>query len=108
MAIGDGSTTAAILSSSSADAHVRVADIHACDDNTDSDPDPMVCAFTFEEALQRGPLPGSPAILQDGTVIFYEFSLDFAFASDDRDVAAVGAQGVLAETQAVVHLGSFW
>ena len=94
VAIGDGSTTAAILSSTSADAHVRVADIYACDDNTDADPDPMVCAFSFEEALQRGPLPGSPAILPDGTVIFYEFSLDFAFSADDRDVVAVGPQGV--------------
>jgi len=95
--IGDGSTITAILSSASAAAHVRVADIHACDENTDADPDPMVCAFAFEEALERGPLPGSPAILPDGTVIFYEFSLDFAYGPKARDMVALGPDGVLWE-----------
>ncbi len=95
--IGDGSTTAAILSSSASDARVRVADIHACDENTDTDPDPGLCAFAFEEALERGPLPGSPAILPDGTVIFYEFSLDFAFGPARRDMVALGPDGVLWE-----------
>jgi len=98
VAIGDGSTTAAILSSTASDAHVRVADIIACDDNEDADPDPLVCAFAFSEALQRGPLPGSPAILPDGTVIFYEFSLDFAYGPQARDLVAVGPQGILWQT----------
>lgn len=96
--ISDGSTTPAILSSASANAHVRVADIHACDANQDTDPDPALCGFAFEEALERGPLPGSPAILPDGTVIFYEFSLDFAFGPQDRDLVAVGPQGIRWET----------
>jgi hypothetical protein len=96
--IGDGSTTAAILSSADADAHVRVADIHACDENTDADPDPAICAFAFSEPLERAPLPGAPAILPDGTVIFYEFSLDFAYGPDARDVVAVGPNGIVWET----------
>ena len=96
--IGDGSTTAAILSSTAADAHVRVVDADACNENSDADPDPRACAFAFEEALERGPLPGSPAILPDGTVLFYEFSLDFAFSPEARDLVAVGPDGILWET----------
>lgn len=92
--IADGSSTANLLNPGSVEARVRVADIAACDNNTDSDPDEGVCGFAFEEVLERSALPGAPAILDDGTVIFYEFGLDFAAAPEDRDVVALGPEGI--------------
>jgi outer membrane protein assembly factor BamB len=96
--IGDGSSTAAILNPDESEAHVRVADIFACDANTDADPDPSLCAFAFSEPLERAPLPGAPAITPDGTVIFYEFSLNFAAGPDARDVVALSPDGIQWQT----------
>jgi hypothetical protein len=95
--IADGSSIDQVLDPDAVDARVRVADIEACDANIDEDPDEAVCAFAFEEALERGPMPGSPAILEDGTVIFYEFGLGFSAGQDDRDLVAVGPGGVVWE-----------
>jgi outer membrane protein assembly factor BamB len=96
--IADGSGTANLLNPGSIPAAVRVVDIVACDENRDSDVDPAVCAFAWEEPVQRQPLPGAPAILDDGTTIFYEFGLDFSAAPEDRDVIALGPNGVVWET----------
>ena len=44
--------------------------------------------------VQRSALPGAPAILDDGTVIFYEFGLDFSASPEDRDVVALSPDGI--------------
>ena len=95
--ISDGSSVASLLAPGTVDARVKVMDIDACDDNIDADPDPGICGVAYEEALQRGALPGSPAIDADGVVTFYEFGLDFSAAPSDRDLVAFGPDGVLWE-----------
>lgn len=96
--IADGSSTQNLLSPGSVPAKVRVADIAKCDANTDADPDESVCAFDFEQEVERSALPGAPAILDDGAVVFYEFGLDFSAAPEDRDVVMLGPDGVRWET----------
>ena len=81
------------LNPDAVEGHVRLADIPACDANTDADPEPGRCAFTTDHRMERGPMMGSPAILEDGTVIFYELSLDFAAPADARDVVALAPSG---------------
>ncbi len=91
--IGDGASMDVFLSPDAVEGHVRLADIPACDANTDADPDPGRCAFATDHRMERGPMMGSPAILEDGTVIFYELSLDFAAPADARDVVALAPSG---------------
>jgi len=93
--VGDGASMDRFLSSEPAEAYIRVADIVACDANTDTDPDPGVCAFAVSHPMQRGPMMGAPAILPDGTTLFYELGLDFAAAAADRDVIALGSDGAV-------------
>jgi hypothetical protein len=95
--IADGASTAGVLAPWTVDAAVRIADIEACDANTDGDSDPAVCAFAISEAVERSPLPGAPAIDEDGVVVFYEFGLDFSAAPEDRDVVAMGPDGIVWE-----------
>jgi hypothetical protein len=95
--IADGASTAGVLAPSTVDAAVRIVDIAACDDNTDGDPDAGACAFMISESVERSPLPGAPAIDEEGVVVFYEFGLDFGAAPQDRDVIALGPHGVLWE-----------
>jgi hypothetical protein len=96
--IADGSSLTNIINPGSIEAAVRVVDIKACDENTDDNPQPEQCAFDFSESVQRSALPGAPAILDDGTVIFYEFGLDFSAQPTDRDVVALGPDGILWES----------
>jgi hypothetical protein len=96
--IADGSSTQNLLSPGSVPAGVKVVDIASCDANTDSEPDESLCGFAFEEPVERSALPGAPAILDDGTVIFYEFGLDFSANESDRDVIALGPEGIRWET----------
>ena len=91
--VGDGASMDRFLSPEPTEAYVRVADIPACDANTDPDPDPEVCGFALSHPLQRGPMMGAPAILPDGTTVFYELGLDFAAEPDDRDVVALTPTG---------------
>ncbi len=96
--VTDGTSTESLLDPDSVVARVRVADIEACDANTDGDTAPDRCDFAFEEIVERSPLPGAPAILDDGTVVFYEFGLDFSAEPGDRDLVAVGVDGTVWET----------
>ena len=95
--VSDGASAENLLNADGVDARVKVADIDACDANTDADPEPGRCAVAYEERLQRGAVPGSPAIDRDGTVVFYEFGLDFAAEPTDRDLVAFGPDGILWE-----------
>ena len=92
--ISDGSAASNSTDPDSVDARVKVMDIAACDANTDADADPKRCAVAFEERLERGAVPGSPAIDRDGTVYFYEFGLDVSWSPQARDVVAFGPDGL--------------
>ncbi len=100
--VSDGGGPASLLGNATAE--VIVANIAACDANTDADPDPDVCAPAFSEPLERGAMPGSPAILPDGTVIFWEMSLGFEHGPEARDVVAVGPDGILWEVALPANL----
>jgi len=95
--ISDGASSDTFLDPDAVDARVKVMDIEACDANTDADPDPSVCGVAYEEPLERGPMMGAPAILDDGVVVFYELSLDWTAGPDARDMVALGPDGVIWE-----------
>jgi len=95
--ISDGSSVQTFLNPGSVAATVKVMDIDACDQNTDADPDPAICGVAYSEALQRGAMPGSPAIDAEGVVTFYEFGLDFSADPTDRDLVAFGPDGIVWE-----------
>lgn len=94
VAASDGTATRSLLDPEQADATVFAIDIDACDANTDADPDPLRCSVAWEHALERGAMPGAPALLPDGSVWFYE--LGFSLDSDPtaRDMVQVGSEGV--------------
>ena len=90
----DGASIAAILNPDGADARVKLVDVDACDANTDADDDPEVCAEVASERSVRGPMSGAPALLEDGTTVFWELGLRFGTYSGQRDLVAFGADGV--------------
>ena len=82
----------------SGEATVKVVDIDACDANTDADADEAICAAWFSTDLERGPLAGSPALGDDGTVYLWETTTNLAaFGADAVDLRAVGPGGPLWE-----------
>ena len=91
--IGDGASMERFLNPDAAVGHVRIADIDACDANTDADADPAVCAFATSQEMEREPMAGAPAIAEDGTVYFYELELGFGAAGSARDVVALAPSG---------------
>ena len=95
--VGDGVSGDTFTSPEDMDGRVKVADIEACDANTDADEDPLRCAFSHEEPLERWPMIGAPAMLEDGTVIFWELGLDWSAGAGERDLVAFGPEGVLWE-----------
>ena len=98
VAASDGTATRSLTDPEDADATVFAIDVDACDANTDSDPDPARCSVAWEHPLERGAMPGAPALLPDGSVWFYE--LGFSLDSDPtaRDMVQVGSDGVLVES----------
>lgn len=98
VAVGDGAAPGAMLDPFSAEATVKVVDIDACDINTDADADAQVCAAWYSTDLERGPLAGSPALDDDGTVYLWETTTNLAaFGADAVDLRAVGPDGPLWE-----------
>jgi len=95
--ISDGSSSDTFFNPEDVDAKVKVMDIDACDANTDADPDATVCEVLYVENVERWPLIGAPATLEDGTVIFWELGLDFAADQSARDVVAMNEGGVIWE-----------
>jgi hypothetical protein len=96
--VSDGSSSDTFFNPDAVDARVKVYDIEACDANTDSDEDSARCGVLYEEAVERWPLIGAPATLEDGTVLFWELGLDFAADESARDVVAMNETGILWET----------
>jgi len=98
VAVGDGAAPGSMLDPHSAEATVKVVDIDACDANTDADADEAICAAWFSTDLERGPLAGSPALGDDGTVYLWETTTNLAaFGADAVDLRAVGPGGPLWE-----------
>jgi len=98
VAVGDGAAPGAMLDPASAEATVKVVDVDACDANEDADDSPYVCAAWYSTDLERGPLAGSPALTDDGTVYLWETTTNLAaFGSDAVDLRAVGPDGPLWE-----------
>lgn len=92
--VGDGSSLTGMLQPDEHPSHLRWVDIEACDQGTDADADPDVCAETHAVTLLRGPMPGSPALGPDGTIYLWELSLDVAsYGPDAVDVRAEGLGG---------------
>lgn len=99
VSVGDGQNAAALLNPARADGRMLVADVDACDANTDADPDQAVCAPAWEHALERGPIAGSPPILPDGSIALWEISVSQGiFDATARDLAIVGPSGVVWES----------
>lgn len=91
---GDGSNVSALLDPTHADARLYVADVDACDANTDADSDPMRCSAAFSTRLERGPIAGSPPLLPNGALLFWEISVDQgSFDASARDVAYLAPDG---------------
>jgi len=96
VSVGDGSTLSALLDPRRANASLHVADVDACDANTDADPLPERCAPDYSVPLERGPIAGSPPLLEDGTLMLWELSVSQGvFDETVRDVAVVGRDGVV-------------
>ncbi len=94
----DGQNVLALPSPRTAMGRMLVADVDACDANTDADPDPARCAPAWETRLERGPIAGSPPILPDGTLALWELSVSQGvFDAAARDVAVVGPEGPIWE-----------
>lgn len=99
VSVGDGQNAAALLNPARAMGRMLVADVDACDGNTDADPDPATCAPAWEHRLERGPIAGSPPILPDGTIAVWEISVSQGvFGPEARDLALVGRNGVVWES----------
>jgi len=73
--ITDGNTTPALLAPAAFPATAKLADIAACDANTDADPDPAVCAPAVVMPLASGPALGASPVLDDGEHYLWEVQL---------------------------------
>ena len=94
VAVGDGAIPGAMLDPHSAEATIKVIDVDACDANEDSDDSDLVCAAWYSIDLERGPLAGSPALADDGTVYTWETTTNLAaFDAQAVDLRAVDADG---------------
>ncbi len=90
----DGASVAAILNPRTADTRVKLVDVDACDANTDANDDPNVCAEVVSERSERGPMAGAPALLEDGTTVFWELGFKFGSYEGERDLVAFGPDGL--------------
>ncbi|MCC7541692.1 MAG: PQQ-binding-like beta-propeller repeat protein [Deltaproteobacteria bacterium] len=96
--VGDGSTPGAILDPGSVRATVKGIDVDACDDNTDDDDHPQVCAPIYEMEMERGPMAGAPALDDQGVTYLWETTLRLtAFGPEAVDLRAAGPSGTLWE-----------
>jgi len=73
--ITDGNATPALLAPASFPGSARLADIAACDANTDADVDPAVCAPAIVLPLASGPALGASPVLDDGEHYLWEVQL---------------------------------
>ncbi len=73
--VTDGNATAALLAPAAFPGSARLADIAACDANTDADPAPGVCRPALEIPLASGPALGASPVLDDAEHYLWEVQL---------------------------------
>lgn len=73
--ITDGNATPALLAPAAFPGSAKLADIAACDANTDADPDPAVCAPAVVMPLASGPALGASPVLDDAEHYQWEVQL---------------------------------
>ena len=73
--IEDGNTAAALLAPQAFPATARLADVSACDGNTDADPDPAVCEPALVLPLASGPALGASPVLDDAEHYLWDVQL---------------------------------
>jgi len=96
--INDGASAATLLDPLSVEAHVRVADIDACNDNTDADPDPNTCAQAYAVPLKLGSAGGSTPLLDDAVHYIFETTITAFEDTGSVDVHAYRGDTLLWET----------
>jgi hypothetical protein len=86
--IADGNTSIALIAPESADASLRIADIEACNENSDEDPDPDRCEPILVIPLATGPMMGTSPLL-DGPVHYnYETQIGNMYDQSEPDIRA--------------------
>jgi hypothetical protein len=96
--INDGASAKTLLDPLSIEAHVRVADIEACNANTDEDPDPAVCAQVYSVPLKTGSAGGSTPLLDDAVHYIFETTITAFEDKGTVDVHAYQGETLLWET----------
>ncbi len=97
--VSDGNGTAGLLNPREAGAVSRIADVDACNGNTDADPDPAVCAATYTVPLLTGPTFGTTPLLNDAVHYQYEIQVSDLLNTTDADVRAFDKDTLLWETR---------
>jgi len=70
VSVGDGTSPLPMFAPSDLIGHLYLADIQACDQNADDDPDPKRCAPAHTVELSGRGIAGSPPLL-DGPVLYF-------------------------------------
>jgi len=95
--VSDGNADLAFLSPRDSGASLKLADIAACDANTDADPDAQVCGEAFAVPLLTGPTMGTSPMLADGIHYQYEVQVSDLLNTEDADIRAYHEDEVLWE-----------
>lgn len=96
--INDGASPATLLDPLSVEAHVRVADIDACNANTDGDADPGICAQAYAVPLKLGSAGGSTPLLDDAVHYIFETAITAFEDTASVDLHAYQGDTLLWET----------
>jgi len=95
--VSDGNAELAFLSPRDSGASLKLADIAACDANTDADPDPSICGEAYRVPLLTGPTMGTSPMLSDGFHFQYEVQVSDLLNTQDADIRAYHNDEVLWE-----------
>ncbi|MBW2629976.1 MAG: PQQ-binding-like beta-propeller repeat protein [Deltaproteobacteria bacterium] len=97
--VSDGASAAGLIDPSTSTSKNVVVDIAACDANADGDADEAVCTALWTEPLEKGAAAGSPGIFDDGSILFWEVSFNFAAIPPGvRDLVWKGPEGLVWDT----------
>ena len=96
--VNDGASAKTLLDPLAIEAHVRVADIMACNTNTDDNPDPNVCGQAYAVPLKSGSAGGSTPLLDDAVHYIFETTITAFEDTGTVDVHAYQGDTLLWET----------
>jgi hypothetical protein len=97
--VTDGNVAAAVLNPANAVASARLVDIGACDQNTDSDADPTVCAASVVVPLVSGPALGASPVLNDGEQYLWDVQLADLLETTHADLRRLDGDQVVWATR---------